>query len=95
MMFGGGLMMAIGLLFMLMVVIIPILLIFVLLGGAFGLWQKQYQSADVIQRPVYSTSNPVVQSNQMGVAYTHYCQHCSAGLQADWTHCPQCGAPIS
>ena len=23
-----------------------------------------------------------------------FCSHCGAGLQADWTHCPQCGAPI-
>jgi len=22
------------------------------------------------------------------------CSHCGAGLQEDWTHCPQCGAPI-
>ena len=24
----------------------------------------------------------------------HFCSHCGAGLQGDWTHCPQCGAPI-
>ena len=23
-----------------------------------------------------------------------FCSHCGAGLQDDWTHCPQCGAPI-
>lgn len=23
-----------------------------------------------------------------------FCSHCGAGLQANWTHCPQCGAPI-
>lgn len=23
-----------------------------------------------------------------------FCSHCGAGLQEDWTHCPQCGAPI-
>lgn len=23
-----------------------------------------------------------------------FCSHCGAGLQADWTHCPQCGAPV-
>jgi hypothetical protein len=22
-----------------------------------------------------------------------FCSHCGAGLQEDWTHCPQCGAP--
>ena len=24
----------------------------------------------------------------------HFCSHCGAGLQDDWTHCPQCGAPV-
>ncbi len=23
-----------------------------------------------------------------------FCTHCGAGLQADWAHCPQCGAPV-
>lgn len=23
-----------------------------------------------------------------------FCSHCGAGLQENWTHCPQCGAPI-
>lgn len=23
-----------------------------------------------------------------------FCSHCGAGLQEDWTHCPQCGAPV-
>jgi uncharacterized paraquat-inducible protein A len=23
-----------------------------------------------------------------------FCSHCGAGLQDDWTHCPQCGAPV-
>lgn len=23
-----------------------------------------------------------------------FCSHCGAGLRDDWTHCPQCGAPI-
>jgi uncharacterized paraquat-inducible protein A len=23
-----------------------------------------------------------------------YCSHCGAGLQYEWSHCPQCGAPI-
>jgi ribosomal protein S27AE len=23
-----------------------------------------------------------------------FCSHCGAGLQGDWTHCPQCGAGI-
>ena len=27
-------------------------------------------------------------------APAHSCQHCGAGLQTGWTHCPQCGAPV-
>lgn len=23
------------------------------------------------------------------------CSHCGAGLQAEWRHCPQCGAPAN
>jgi hypothetical protein len=23
-----------------------------------------------------------------------FCFHCGAGMQVDWTHCPQCGAPV-
>jgi len=24
-----------------------------------------------------------------------FCSHCGAGLHAGWTHCPQCGAPVT
>jgi predicted lipid-binding transport protein (Tim44 family) len=95
MMFGGGLMMGIGLIFLLLVIAIPILLVFVLLGGTAGFLQKQNRASDVVQSPLYATSSPIVQSNQAGATSTRYCQHCGAGLQAAWTHCPQCGAPIS
>ena len=23
-----------------------------------------------------------------------FCAHCGQSLQADWTHCPKCGAPV-
>jgi len=95
MMLGGGLMLGMGLLIMLLVIGIPILLLIALLGGAAGSLQKQYHPADVVQKPLYAASNPVVQSAQAVVTPARYCAHCSAGLQADWIHCPQCGAPIS
>jgi len=88
MMLGGGLMMGVGLLFLLLLIGLPILLVIVLLGGSAGFLQKQNRPADVVQRSVYSTSSQAV------VASTRYCSHCGAGLHADWTHCPQCGAPI-
>lgn len=95
MMFGSGLMMVIGLLVILLIIGIPVLLVIALLGGTAGFLQKQNHASDVMQRPVYVTSSPIVQSNQTGVPSARYCRHCGAGLQADWTHCPQCGAPIS
>lgn len=95
MMLGGGLMMGIGLLIMLLVIGFPILLVIALLGGATGILQKQNRQSDVMQKPIYATSNTVTQSGQAEVISTRYCAHCGAGLQADWTHCPQCGAPIS
>ncbi len=95
MMLGGGLMFGVGLLIMLLVIGIPILLLVVLLGGAAGLLQKQNRPAEAVQKPLYTVSNPVVQPGQAVVTPARYCAHCGAGLQADWTHCPQCGAPIS
>ena len=95
MMFGGGLMIGIGLLILLLVIGIPILLVIALLGGAAGFLQKQNHPADVVQKQLYATSSPVVQPGQAVVTPARYCAHCGAGLQADWTHCPQCGAPIS
>jgi len=47
-----------------------------------------------VQKPIYVTSNPIDQPGQAVFASTRYCAHCGAGLQADWTHCPQCGAPV-
>lgn len=92
MMLGGGLIMGIGLL---LVIGIPILLVIALLGGTAGFLQKQNRPVDVVQKPVYVTSSPIIQPGQAGVTSARYCAHCGAGLQADWTHCPQCGAPIS
>jgi exosome complex RNA-binding protein Csl4 len=95
MMFGGGLMMVIGSLFLLLVIALPIILVVALVGGTAGFFQRQNRVSDVVQGPVYATSSPIIQSNQAGVPSTRYCSHCGAGLQADWTHCPQCGGPIS
>jgi hypothetical protein len=95
MMFGGGLMMWGGLLFLLLVIAIPIILVIALVGGTTGFFQRQNRASEVVQGPVYATSSPVVQSNQTVVPSSRYCSHCGAGLQADWTHCPQCGATVS
>ena len=95
MMLGGRLMVGMGFLIMLLVIGIPILLLIALLGGAAGSQQKQNHPADVVQKPLSAATTPVVQSDHAVVIPARYCAHCGAGLQADWIHCPQCGAPIS
>ena len=94
MMFGGGLMFGMALLIMLLVFGLPILLVIAVLGGAPGFLQKQNRPADGAQNPISAASIPVVQPGQ-AVVSARYCAHCGAGLQTDWTHCPQCGAPIN
>ena len=86
MMFGFGWIM------MLLVIGLPILLVVLLVGGAAGLLQNQaHMSAPRNQSPpYYATANP----NQAAITPARYCSHCGAGMQSDWTHCPQCGAPI-
>ena len=95
MMFGGGLMMVMGLLVMLLVFGLPVLLIVVLAGGLTGFLQKQNRLSDGVQRPLPVASNPAVQPEKTATSAPRYCVHCGAGLQADWTHCPQCGAPVN
>jgi predicted lipid-binding transport protein (Tim44 family) len=94
MMLGGGLMFGMGLLVMLLVIGIPILLVIALLSGAAGFLNKRNRTAELVQQPGYAASNPVAQSGQAVVTPARYCAHCGVGLQADWTHCPQCGAPL-
>ncbi len=87
MMFGFGWLM------MLLVVGLPILLIVLLVGGAAGLfhYRSQNQPVTQIQTPV---NPPAGITTASSAPAARYCSHCGAGLQSDWTHCPQCGAPI-
>lgn len=87
-------MLGMGLLMVLLVIGIPVLLVFAFLGGAAGFLPKQNHSADSVPQPTGAATNPVVQSGQTVVTPVRFCTHCGAGLQSDWTHCPQCGAPI-
>jgi hypothetical protein len=95
MMLGGGLMIVFGLLFLLLIIAIPVVLVIALAGGKAGLLNKQNEATPVYQQPGNSTSNPVVRTDLTAPVYPRYCAHCGAGLQEGWTHCPQCGAPIS
>ena len=82
-----------GLLMMLLLVGLPILLVVLLLFGAQGFFQNQNQGAPIMQNqsPLYQ---PVVVSTKPAAQAGRYCAHCGTGLHTDWTHCPQCGAPI-
>ena len=86
-------MFGLGWLMMLLVIGIPVLLVILVVAGAAGLLQNRVQSVPAAQRqaPVFqSTGVTPPTANPAG----RYCSHCGAGLQSDWTHCPQCGAPI-
>ncbi len=87
MMGGGTTMLGIGSLMMLLVFGLPVLLIG---GGVVGL-------AALLKRP----TTPVAIAPMQGVpasapatTFARYCSHCGQGLQAEWMHCPRCGAPI-
>ena len=85
MMFGGGMMLGIGLLMMLLFLGLPILLVVAVVVGLMGLWSRR-------SGPVATPSMPMAAAPTAPPA--RYCFHCGQGLQADWTHCPKCGAPV-
>jgi len=79
-------------LIMLLVIGMPILLVVLLLGGAAGFLQNHtYMSTTQNKSLVY---HPAVNSNQSASPAVRYCSHCGTRLEADWTHCPQCGVTI-
>ena len=76
-------MMGFGFLFMLLVWVVPAILVVVL-----GVWlftKVSQKNSTTIFTPGRS---PVSQSSGRN------CSHCGSQLQHDWSHCPQCGAPI-
>lgn len=83
----GGLMLLFGLLFLLLVIGLPILLILAVVAVVWGLAGRR--SGSPASSPGYDRHVAPT------VSFTRYCSHCGQGLQADWTHCPQCGAPVS
>ena len=86
MMFGGGMMLGIGLLMMLLVFGLPILLVVAVVAGMAGLWGRRAGPMSVL---------PISGPAALAVSSARYCAHCGQGLQTDWTHCPKCGAPIA
>ena len=44
---------------------------------------------------LFNTNQSFLNSNQAtNPGAERFCSHCGAGLQKNWAHCPQCGAPI-
>lgn len=84
--------MMLGLLLMLSVIVLPILAIGLLLGGAAIFQQNRARNSDnPAQFPVYRST---VNRDTPAVGPTRYCFFCGTGLQTGFTHCPRCGAPI-
>ncbi len=79
MMAGGLFMLGFGLIAMLLVIGLPVALIAVLI------WALARRGNSFASAPT-----PVHQNT----ASAHTCAHCGAALQADWSHCPQCGALV-
>ena len=79
-------MMIFGLLFLLLVV--AVLVVGVIAGLA---WLNRINR----QGNPFSMNEPSEKREQLPSSDAkRFCSHCGAGLQADWTHCPQCGAPV-
>ena len=87
MMFGFGWIM------MFLVIGLPIFLVVLLVAAAAGFIPNLAGSGSPMQSP--STVNqPSVSTSIQAATAARYCSHCGTGLLSDWTHCPQCGAPI-
>ena len=85
-------MMGFGLLFMLAFLAFPVLLIAGLI-----IWMMRTTSQQNIPQPpavnAPTVSPPKVASLAPSSDVRGACSHCGAGLQPEWSHCPQCGAP--
>jgi hypothetical protein len=82
-----------GLLVLLLVIGVPVLLVVVVFSGKLGILQ-QMSSPAPIQQPSRPVNLSTIERSEPPEAVSRYCSHCGAGLQTDWTHCPQCGAPV-
>jgi hypothetical protein len=78
-----------GWIVMLVVICLPVLAVLGLIGV--GIYVYNRNRSITRQNQAYQ---PGVPTNQPAPKADRYCSHCGAGLQSDWSHCPQCGAPI-
>ncbi len=77
-------MMGFGFLFMILVIAIPIVVIIALV-----IWLSSANR----QGNLFNM-NPLSDKREQteGPGLKRFCSHCGAGLQENWSHCPQCGA---
>jgi len=80
-------MMGLELLIMLAILVVPILLIAGLVIWMVRPGTRRDNFPSVVDRLSAAPVHPP--SSSAGCV----CSHCGAGLQPEWTHCPQCGAP--
>ncbi len=81
-------MMGFGLLIMLAVLTLPILLI-----AGLVIWMVRPDTRRTGPPPLTEDRLPAMPSRPPSAGAGLACSHCGAGLQPEWTHCPQCGAP--
>ncbi len=80
-------MMGFGFLFMLLIIAVPII----------GVVALVYWLGNANRQPgtPFSVNQSAPKREQFASPDAkRFCSHCGAGLQDDWTHCPQCGAPV-
>lgn len=78
-------MMIFGFLFLLLIVIV---LVVGVIAGLAWLYKTNWQGNP------FRLNQPSEKREQVASPDAkRFCSHCGAGLQEDWTHCPQCGAP--
>jgi uncharacterized membrane protein len=80
-----------GWLMMVIMIGLPILAVILILMAAAGFFQNGSFSIAPI-RDEQQGNRPTDSSSSVSTA--RYCVHCGAGLLSEWTHCPQCGAPV-
>lgn len=85
--------MMLGFLLMFLMMGLPVVLVVLLFAGGIGAFQYLEHSAPKQSILPYGANAGPLPEKPAGI-FSRYCSHCGAGLQPDWTHCPQCGAPI-
>lgn len=83
----------IGFLLMFLMMGLPVVLVVLLFAGGIGAFQYLGQSSSKQSTLPYSANVDPLPEKPAGT-FSRYCSHCGVGLRPDWTHCPQCGAPI-